>query len=163
MKVNFDQTQFIVSEFSFAGVSVTLLARADQTLFQVLTRKADDPLFRCRMQTNDSTSAHRDYSARVNDLLEDPEYGYTKEYLEQKAPVFQGENADLEGLLSRPLVDVLLLSTRSYSCLRAEGIETVRQLLLWSRQELLKTPNLGTKSIKEIEEALKAKGLSLKR
>ena len=53
------------------------------------------------------------------------------------------------------------LTFRSENCLRADGIETVAQLVALRRQHLLTTPNLGRKSANEIEEKLAGLGLSL--
>ena len=56
----------------------------------------------------------------------------------------------------------LELTTRSWNCLRAEGIFTIAQLLECTGNELLLTPNFGRKSLKEIIEKLEARGLKLK-
>jgi len=58
-------------------------------------------------------------------------------------------------------IDDLLLTVRSTHCLKAENIETVSQLLTWSANMLLKTPNLGRKSLDEIVMALRLRGLKL--
>ena len=55
----------------------------------------------------------------------------------------------------------LYLTVRSANCLNAENIRTIENLVTWSRWNLLKTPNLGLKSIKEIEDALGTLGLKL--
>ena len=58
-------------------------------------------------------------------------------------------------------IDDLLLTVRSTHCLKAEKIETVSQLLKLSANMLLKTPNLGRKSLDEIVMALRLRGLKL--
>ena len=58
-------------------------------------------------------------------------------------------------------IDDLLLTVRSAHCLKAENIETISQLLKWSANMLLKTPNLGRKSLDEIVMALRLRGLKL--
>jgi DNA-directed RNA polymerase alpha subunit len=55
----------------------------------------------------------------------------------------------------------LHLSTRAYNCLKAEGILTVGDLMKWSPNALLKTPNLGRRSLNEIKEAMGDLGLCL--
>lgn len=55
-------------------------------------------------------------------------------------------------------VDALDLTVRSANCLKAENILTIRDLLQKTEMELLKTPNLGKKSLTEIKEVLSAKG-----
>ena len=57
----------------------------------------------------------------------------------------------------------LNLTLRTESCLTAEGMETVEQLLLCRESILLRFPNLGRKSLNEIREALAARGLELKK
>jgi len=59
-------------------------------------------------------------------------------------------------------IEQLNLTVRSENCLKAEEIYTVTQLLGCTEQRLLKTPNLGRKSIREIVEQLEARGLKLK-
>lgn len=58
-------------------------------------------------------------------------------------------------------VDELELSVRSANCLKAEGIERVGDLIQRSESDLLRTPNLGKKSLTEIKTALAEQGLSL--
>ncbi len=55
----------------------------------------------------------------------------------------------------------LEFTIRTENCLKAEGIETVEQLCSWSETGLLKTPNLGRKSLNEIKEVLGSRGLAL--
>ena len=55
----------------------------------------------------------------------------------------------------------LALSNRTYRCLEAEGVHTVEDLIAMSAVDLLKTPNIGRKSITEITDELARRGLSL--
>jgi DNA-directed RNA polymerase subunit alpha len=64
-------------------------------------------------------------------------------------------------ILMRP-VDELQLTVRSANCLRAEGITSVGDLVRRSEIELLKTPNLGRKSMVEIKGVLARLGLQLR-
>ena len=50
---------------------------------------------------------------------------------------------------------------RSANCLKAEGIYYVGDLIQRTEVELLKTPNLGKKSLTEIKDVLASRGLSL--
>lgn len=59
-------------------------------------------------------------------------------------------------------IDQLDLTFRIRNCLQAEDITTVEQLLERSENELLKTPNFGRKSLKELVEKLETFGLSLR-
>jgi DNA-directed RNA polymerase alpha subunit len=61
---------------------------------------------------------------------------------------------------STPIAD-LELGTRACNVLRSEGIETVEELVCYSRWELRKVPNLGVHTLDEITEALTARGLVL--
>lgn len=67
---------------------------------------------------------------------------------------------ELDPILLRP-VDDLELTVRSANCLKAENIYYIGDLIQRSEAELLKTPNLGKKSLTEIKEVLHSKGLSL--
>lgn len=58
-------------------------------------------------------------------------------------------------------VDHLELTVRSANCLKAENIFLIGDLIQKSEVELLKTPNLGKKSLTEIKDVLTNKGLSL--
>ena len=59
-------------------------------------------------------------------------------------------------------IENLYLTSRSVNCLRAENIHTITQLISCSEFNLLKIPNLGRKSLKEIIEQLDARGLKLR-
>jgi len=70
------------------------------------------------------------------------------------------EEIHVDPVLLRP-VDELELTVRSANCLKAENIYYIGDLIQRTEQELLKTPNLGKKSLTEIKEVLGSKGLSL--
>ncbi|HEY1069372.1 MAG TPA: DNA-directed RNA polymerase subunit alpha [Thermomonas sp.] len=69
-------------------------------------------------------------------------------------------SAGVDPLLLRP-IDDLELTVRSANCLKAESIYYIGDLIQKTEVELLKTPNLGKKSLTEIKEVLAQKGLSL--
>lgn len=58
-------------------------------------------------------------------------------------------------------VDDLELTVRSANCLKAETIHYIGDLVQRTEVELLKTPNLGKKSLTEIKDVLASRGLSL--
>jgi DNA-directed RNA polymerase alpha subunit len=60
------------------------------------------------------------------------------------------------------LIESLGLSSRSRSCLLAEEIYTINRLVYYTENELLKTPNLGRRSLNEIKEKLAERGLQLR-
>lgn len=67
---------------------------------------------------------------------------------------------EMDPILLRP-VDDLELTVRSANCLKAESIYYVGDLIQRTEVELLKTPNLGKKSLTEIKDVLASRGLSL--
>jgi DNA-directed RNA polymerase subunit alpha len=66
------------------------------------------------------------------------------------------------GSMDDVLIEELELGVRSYNCLKREGIQTVGDLLAKTEAELLNVPNLGQKSIDEVQEKLAERGLSLR-
>ena len=70
------------------------------------------------------------------------------------------EVPEFDPVLLRP-VDDLELTVRSANCLKAENILYIGDLIQRTEVELLKTPNLGRKSMTEIKDVLASKGLSL--
>ena len=91
--------------------------------------------------------------------------------LQQQLAVFvdlesEGENEpsreenEVDPILLRP-VDDLELTVRSANCLKAENIYYIGDLVQRTEVELLKTPNLGKKSLTEIKDVLASRGLSL--
>jgi DNA-directed RNA polymerase subunit alpha len=74
------------------------------------------------------------------------------------------EPADQKELIDPKLlrpVDDLELTVRSANCLKAENIFYIGDLIQRTEVELLKTPNLGKKSLTEIKDVLASRGLSL--
>jgi len=78
----------------------------------------------------------------------------TVEGAEALAPV-----SDLEEKLDKS-IEELELSVRSFNCLEAAGIKTIRDLVQKSESEMLKYRNFGRKSLTEIKNILKEMGLS---
>jgi DNA-directed RNA polymerase subunit alpha len=70
------------------------------------------------------------------------------------------EEAEIDPILLRP-VDDLELTVRSANCLKAEQIYYIGDLIQKTEVELLKTPNLGKKSLTEIKDVLASRGLAL--
>ncbi len=69
-------------------------------------------------------------------------------------------STQIDPILTRP-VDELELTVRSANCLKAENIYYIGDLIQRTETELLKTPNLGRKSLNEIKDVLAARGLTL--
>lgn len=72
----------------------------------------------------------------------------------------EAEEEEVDPILLRP-VDDLELTVRSANCLKAENIYYIGDLVQRTEVELLKTPNLGKKSLTEIKDVLASRGLSL--
>jgi len=70
------------------------------------------------------------------------------------------DESPYDPILLRP-VDDLELTVRSANCLKAENIYLIGDLIQRTEVELLKTPNLGKKSLTEIKDVLATRGLSL--
>ena len=82
------------------------------------------------------------------------ELGRLEEVIEEK------EEAKIDPVMMRP-VDELELTVRSANCLKAENIHYIGDLVTRMESDLLRTPNLGKKSLNEIKEVLASRGLSL--
>ncbi|WP_308363815.1 MULTISPECIES: DNA-directed RNA polymerase subunit alpha [unclassified Microbulbifer] len=72
----------------------------------------------------------------------------------------ESKEEEVDPVLLRP-VDDLELTVRSANCLKAENIYYIGDLIQRTEVELLKTPNLGKKSLTEIKDVLASRGLSL--
>jgi len=82
------------------------------------------------------------------------ELGRLEEVIEEQ------EEVKIDPIMLRP-VDELELTVRSANCLKAENIHYIGDLVTRMESDLLRTPNLGKKSLNEIKEVLLSRGLSL--
>jgi len=105
------------------------------------TVDAEDAIKHAATILTDQLSSFVNLNVRV---LEEPE---------EKEP-------EIDPILLRP-IDDLELTVRSANCLKAEQIYFIGDLIQRTEVELLKTPNLGKKSLTEIKDVLASKGLSL--
>ena len=106
---------------------------------------------------------------------EDAVRASAKILIEQMAVFAQLEGGDVDSIIASPVrggssnfdpvllrpVDELELTVRSANCLKAENINYIGDLIQRTENELLKTPNLGRKSLNEIKEVLASRGLTL--
>ena len=67
--------------------------------------------------------------------------------------------SELDALLDTN-VEELELSVRSANCLKNAGIRTLRELVQKTEKEMLETKNFGRKSLNEIKDILRDKGLA---
>ena len=82
------------------------------------------------------------------------ELGRLEEVIEEK------EEIKIDPVMLRP-VDELELTVRSANCLKAENIHYIGDLVSRMESDLLRTPNLGKKSLNEIKDVLASRGLTL--
>jgi len=75
-------------------------------------------------------------------------------------PVEQPQAPKVDPMLLRP-VDDLELTPRSSNCLKAQSIHYIGDLIQYTEADLLRTPNLGRKSLNEIKQVLAEHDLSL--
>lgn len=119
----------------------------DRLVIELETNGTVDPEATIKMAAtilHDQLSVFVDFE-KVNDLVLPDE-------IEDEDPI--------DPVLLRP-VDDLELTVRSANCLKAENIFYIGDLIQRTEVELLKTPNLGKKSLTEIKDILALKGLSL--
>jgi chromosome segregation ATPase len=100
------------------------------------------------------------YLEKKNKTLEQ-DVQYWKNLLPPVPTVTTKQEINEKRLLARK-IDDLELTVRSMNCLKAEEIYTIGELIKHSKVELLKTPNLGKKSLTEIKEVLQEWGLKLR-
>ena len=78
----------------------------------------------------------------------------------ERETVVEQKADEVDPILLRP-VDDLELTVRSANCLKAENIYYIGDLIQRTEHDLLKTPNLGKKSLTEIKDVLASRGLAL--
>lgn len=86
---------------------------------------------------------------------------FEEEVEQQPEPVMMSKPAQTSNENLDRSVDELELSVRSYNCLKNSDIRTIRDLVLKSEAEMLKTKNFGRKSLNEIKDILASMGLGL--
>lgn len=110
------------------------------------------------METNGSVDAEEAIK-RAATILQDQLSSFVElEMVEEEAQLPTSDDFDPQLLAA---VDELELTVRSANCLKAEQIYYIGDLIQKTEQDLLRTPNLGRKSLNEIKEVLTEKGLEL--
>lgn len=114
------------------------------------------------IETNGSTGPEEAVRASAKILVEQLAVFAQLEGVELSAfdAPAQRSSQQFDPILLRP-VDELELTVRSANCLKAENIYYIGDLIQRTENELLKTPNLGRKSLNEIKEVLASRGLTL--
>ena len=162
----------------YVPANVRLLQRENKSIGRIMIDASFSPVRRVSYQVEAARVEQRtDLDKLIMDIETngaiDPEESirYAASILMDQLSVF----SDLEGtpisieapkqstvdpILLRP-VDDLELTVRSANCLKAENIYYIGDLIQRTETELLKTPNLGRKSLNEIKEVLASRGLTL--
>ncbi|HFQ91965.1 MAG TPA: DNA-directed RNA polymerase subunit alpha [Chromatiales bacterium] len=110
------------------------------------------------LETNGSVDPEESIRAAATILQDQLSIFVKLETTEEAEP--EEEEAEIDPILLRP-VDDLELTVRSANCLKAENIYYIGDLIQRTEVELLKTPNLGKKSLTEIKDILASHSLSL--
>lgn len=110
------------------------------------------------IETNGTVDAE-EAVRRAADIIAD-QLSVFGDFTRRESSAEQPSVAGVDPSLLRP-IDDLELTVRSANCLKAESIYYIGDLVQRTEVELLKTPNLGKKSLTEIKEVLAARGLSL--
>jgi DNA-directed RNA polymerase subunit alpha len=110
------------------------------------------------VETNGTIDAE-DAVRRAAEILQD-QLSIFGDFTRRESESTKAEKGGVDPLLLRP-IDDLELTVRSANCLKAESIYYIGDLVQKTEVELLKTPNLGKKSLTEIKDVLGARGLSL--
>ena len=71
---------------------------------------------------------------------------------------YDEESLHVRQLLKTKLVD-LELSVRALNCLKAAEVETLGELVIYTKNDLMKFRNFGRKSLTELDELVQSKGL----
>ncbi len=110
------------------------------------------------IETNGSIDPEKAVSSAAAILMDQLSSFADMTFNQSAAPIL--EKPKINPVLLRP-VDDLELTVRSANCLKAESIFYIGDLVQRSENELLRTPNLGRKSLNEIIEVLNNEGLDL--
>src|SRR5271163_2834999 len=113
-----------------------------------------------RKVTYNVESARVEQRTDLDKLILDIETNGTIDLQGQDESTTKATETQFDPILLRP-VDELELTVRSANCLKAENIHYIGDLVQRTEVELLRTPNLGKKSLTEIKEVLESHGLTL--
>ena len=130
----------------------------DRPIGRLLVDACYSPVDRIALETN-GTIDPEDAIRRAATILAEQLDAFV-DLRDVRQPEIKEEKPEFDPILLRP-VDDLELTVRSANCLKAETIHYIGDLVQRTEVELLKTPNLGKKSLTEIKDVLASRGLSL--
>ncbi len=110
------------------------------------------------VETNGAIDAE-DAVNKAAEILQD-QISVFGDFAHRESSDAQVDTSGVDPVLLQP-IDDLELTVRSANCLKAESIYYIGDLVQKTEVELLKTPNLGKKSLTEIKEVLFNRGLQL--
>ncbi len=162
--VGYDAAEYRITESNYVG-GLQIDANyspIDKVSFIVegarVGQKVDMDKLIIHIETNGSIDAEEAIK-RAATILQDQLSSFVElELVEEEEP--QPTSEDFDPILLSA-VDELELTVRSANCLKAEEIYYIGDLVQKTEQDLLRTPNLGRKSLNEIKEVLKEKNLEL--
>src|SRR5512135_2173821 len=112
------------------------------------------------IETNGAITPEEAVRASARILMDQLRVFGALEGMAESASATTARSPQVDPILLRP-VDDLELTVRSANCLKAENIYYIGDLIQRTENELLKTPNLGRKSLNEIKEVLASRVLML--
>lgn len=101
--------------------------------------------------------------SRINSVLFEevyPDLARRVAFLEEK--ILMNDRDERKNNILEKSIHDLELTVRAARCLRAQGIDTIGSLMRNSRQDLRRIPNLGSHSLRMIENSMEKIGLKLK-
>ncbi|MFI4952639.1 MAG: DNA-directed RNA polymerase subunit alpha [Burkholderiales bacterium] len=110
------------------------------------------------VETNGAIDAE-DAVRKAAEILQD-QISIFGDFSRRESSDTKADKSGVDPVLLRP-IDDLELTVRSANCLKAESIYYIGDLVQKTEVELLKTPNLGKKSLTEIKDVLYQRGLQL--
>jgi hypothetical protein len=132
-------------------------AETDREVYRQLTLLLE---FR-QIKLNDITGqVAREYQRNFQ-LIKSVTFGSRTSLSTPRPVVATSMSAELEEQLDRPITETLVVSKRLMNRIKEEQLATLRELLWCSEHDLMKVPNLGRLSLKELKQALLRKGLTV--
>ena len=121
-------------------------------------RYLESSLMKCIFASRDNAWSNNLFKSLVSDT--DVTWSRVTNSLNLEEVIEEKQEVTIDPVMLRP-VDELELTVRSANCLKAENVQFIGDLVTKRESDLLRTPNLGKKSLNEIKKVLASRGLSL--